>query len=515
MSASQILRRHRLAALLGAALVVSPFVLPAGFRAMDAHAQTAAPTPVAGLIAPNGSFAPIVTRDKPAVVTITAKVKGQPAEQENGGGAPFGNSPFDQYFQQFFGQQGIPMPQPSPRQAAPQAEVLGSGFIISADGTIVTNNHVIDGGSDIKVTLDDGTELPATVIGSDAKTDMAVLKVDAGKPLPTVQWGDSDKLMVGDQVLAIGNPFGIGTTVTAGIVSARGRDLNNGPYDDFIQIDAPINHGNSGGPLVDMDGKVVGINTAIYSPNGGSVGVGFAVPSDEAQQVVAKLIKNGSIAYGYLGVQIQPVTPDAANAIGLAHAQGALVASVTQGSPAAKAGLEPGDVITAVGGQAVKDPKDLSRKIADLAPGARETLGVWHKGESVKLPVTIGQNKDDQKTASAGSDDSGNPAAEQGLRIPAIGLSLVDITPQLRLAMNLPVGERGALVESVRPDKSAADAGVQPGDVIVSVNQVAVTTAKEVNRDISEAEKSGRKSVLLLVRRGGTQTFVAVSLGNA
>jgi serine protease Do len=508
MSASQILRRHRLAALLGVALVVSPFLLPAGLRTMDAYAKTAVPAPVAGLAAPGGSFAPIVAMDKPAVVTITAKVKGQPADN----GAPFGNSPFDQYFQQFFGQQGIPMPQQ--RQPAPQAEVLGSGFIISADGTIVTNNHVIDGGSDIKVTLDDGTELPATVIGSDAKTDMAVLRVKAGKPLPTVQWGDSDKLLVGDQVLAIGNPFGIGTTVTAGIVSARGRDLNNGPYDDFIQIDAPINHGNSGGPLVDVEGRVVGINTAIYSPNGGSVGVGFAVPSDEAQQVVAKLIKNGSIAYGYLGVQIQPVTPDAANAIGLDHAQGALVASVTQGSPAAKAGLEPGDVITALGGKEVKDPKDLSRKVADLAPGADETLTIWRKGESTRLPVTIGQNKDDQKTASAENDESGNQAEEQGLPIPGIGLSLVDITPQLRLAMNLPVGERGALVESVRPDKSAADAGIQPGDIIVSVNQVPVTTAKEVNRDVSRAEKSGRKSILLLVRRDGTQTFVAVPLGN-
>ncbi|MGB3644425.1 MAG: DegQ family serine endoprotease [Mesorhizobium sp.] len=509
MSASQILRRHRLAVLLGAALVVSPFLLPAGLRATDAHAKTAVPEPVAGLVAPGGSFAPIVATDKPAVVTITAKVKSQPADN----GSPFGNSPFDQYFQQFFGQQGIPMPQP--QQPAPQAEVLGSGFIISADGTIVTNNHVVDGGSDIKVTLDDGTELPATVIGSDAKTDMAVLKVKAGKPLPTVQWGDSDKLLVGDQVLAIGNPFGIGTTVTAGIVSARGRDLNNGPYDDFIQIDAPINHGNSGGPLVDVEGKVVGINTAIYSPNGGSVGVGFAVPSDEAQQVVAKLLKNGSIAYGYLGVQIQPVTPDAANAIGLDQARGALVASVTQGSPAAKAGLEPGDVITALGGKDVKDPKDLSRKVADLAPGADETLTVWRKGASTEIPVTIGQNKEDQKTASADENNSESQATEQGLRIPAIGLGLADITPQLRLAMNLPVGERGAIVESVRPGKSAADAGIQPGDVIVSVNQMTVTTAKEVNHAVSQAEKSGRKSVLLLVRRGDAQTFVAVPLGNA
>ena len=268
--------------------------------------------------------------------------------------------------------------------------MLGSGFIIAADGTIVTNNHVIDGALSIKVTLDDGTETPAKLIGRDAENDLAVLKIESGKPLPTVRWGDSDKLVLGDQVLAIGNPFGVGTTVTAGIVSARGRDLDSGPFDDFIQIDAPINHGNSGGPLVNVNGDVVGINTAIYSPNGGSVGVGFAIPSDQAQKVVARLMKGGSIQYGYIGVQIQQVTPDVASAIGLDHVSGALVSQVNDGSPAARAGIETGDVITGFGGQKVKDSKDLSRAIAGAASGSKETLDVWRKGKAVEISVRVG-----------------------------------------------------------------------------------------------------------------------------
>ncbi|RVA33167.1 Do family serine endopeptidase, partial [Mesorhizobium sp. M7A.F.Ca.CA.004.10.1.1] len=360
---SDILRRHRVAALLGAALIISPFVM--SFAQGEGNTIPTTQTPVAGITAPNGSFAPIVAADKPAVVTVTTVMKAQPETMSDA--SPFdGGSPFDDYFRQFFGDQGMPTPKTPPQQQPQRAEALGSGFIVGADGTVVTNNHVIDGASSIKVTLDDGTELPAKLVGRDAKNDLAVLKVKSDKPLPTVKWGDSDKLMPGDQVLAFGNPFGIGTTVTAGIVSARGRDLHSGPFDDFIQIDAPINHGNSGGPLVDVAGNVVGINTAIYSPNGGSVGVGFAIPSDQAQKVVAKLMKGGSIQYGYLGVQIQEVTPDVASAIGLDHSGGALVSEVNDGSPAAKAGVETGDVITSFAGQDVKDPKDLSRAVADV-----------------------------------------------------------------------------------------------------------------------------------------------------
>ena len=267
------------AVLLYSAVLLAPFAVSVALNAGLADAETASPA-AAVTPAATASYAPIVAAGKPAVVTVTSIIKASPASDDEA--QPSGDPPSDEQLPQFFGDRGIPVPKASPQGATPLTEALGSGFIISSDGTIVTNNHVIDGASDIKVTLDDGTELKATLVGRDAKSDLAVLKVKAAKPLPTIAWGDSDKLRAGDQILAIGNPFGIGTTVTAGIISARGRDLHSGPYDDFLQIDAAINHGNSGGPLVDTNGTVVGINTAIYSPNGGSVGVGFAIPSDEA-----------------------------------------------------------------------------------------------------------------------------------------------------------------------------------------------------------------------------------------
>jgi len=506
MSPSSILRRHRVAALLGAALIISPVVV--SFAQSNAGLSTVAATtqtPVPGITAPNGSFAPVIAVTKPAVVTITSVMKAQAED-----GSPMGgNVPFDQFFQQFFGDQGMPMPKTPPQQQPQRQESLGSGFIVGADGTIVTNNHVVDGASSIKVTLDDGTELPAKLVGHDAKNDLAVLKIKADKPLPTVKWGDSDKLMTGDQVLAIGNPFGIGTTVTAGIVSARGRDLHSGPFDDFIQIDAPINHGNSGGPLVDVNGNVIGINTAIYSPNGGSVGVGFAIPSDQAEKVVAKLMKGGDIEYGYLGVQIQPVTPDVASAIGLDHPAGALVSQVTDGSPAAKAGIETGDVITGFGGQEIKDPKDLSRAVADVSPGVKETLDVWRKGKAMQISADVGRNADDQKTGSNGNEGR-SPSAEQGLRVPSLGLGLTDLTPDIRDQLNLANNQHGAVVARVNPDKAASAAGLQPGDLIVAVDQTPVKNARQANQAIAEAGKSGKKSVLLLVDRGDAQIFVAV-----
>ncbi|TPI28321.1 DegQ family serine endoprotease [Mesorhizobium sp. B3-2-1] len=503
-----ILRRHRVAALLSAALTISPVIV--SFAQSNSGLSTVAATtqtPVAGTTAPSGSFAPIVAVTKPAVVTITTVMEGH--RKAMGEASPFGgNSPFNEYFQQFFGDQGLPMPKTPPQQQGQRAEALGSGFIINTDGTIVTDNHVIDGASSIKVTLDDGTELPAKLVGHDAKNDLAVLKVKADKPLPTVKWGDSNKLMTGDQVLAIGNPFGIGTTVTAGIVSARGRDLHSGPFDDFIQIDAPINHGNSGGPLVDIHGDVIGINTAIYSPNGGSVGVGFAIPSDQAQKVVAKLEQGGNIEYGYLGVQIQPVTPDVAGAIGLDHPAGALVSSVTQGSPAAKAGIDVGDVITGFGGQQIKDPKDLSRAVADVAPGTKETVNIWRKGKTIQISTDVGRNTENTQTASTGG--QGKPSAGQGLGVPSLGLGLTDITPNIRQELNLADSQHGAVVERVSPDKAASAAGIQPGDVIVGIDQTPVKSARQANQAIAEAGKAGKKSVLLLIDRGDQQIFVAL-----
>lgn len=494
---SHILRKHRTAALVGAAIIAGAASLPFTISSSKA---LAAPSDTGGILASSGSFASVVEADKPAVVTITTTMKATDvsADQE---------SPMDEQFRQFFENQGIPLPRQAPEHRSGQhAMALGSGFIINADGVIVTNNHVIDNAVDIKVTLDDGTELPAKLIGTDAKSDVAVLKVQAPKPLQTIAWGDSDKLKLGDQILAIGNPFGIGTTVTAGIVSARGRDLHSGPYDDFIQIDAPINHGNSGGPLVDREGNVVGINTAIYSPNGGSVGVGFAIPSDEAKAVVAKLQKDGSIDHGYLGVQIQPVTKDVADAVGMANTGGALVAAVTADTPAAHAGLKAGDIITSVGNETVKTPKDLSRLVADLSPGAKEALGVWRDGKTIDLNVTVGGNEDNPKQASAASSESPSQSVGQ----PSLGIGLADLTPDVRQQLNLPRGVNGAVVASVNPDKSAAAAGIQSGDVIVAVNDKPVRDARDVKTAIAEAGKAGRKSVLLLVERDGNKTFVAV-----
>ncbi len=485
---SSLLHKHRLAALVGAAILATPLAL----SALPGNHTTAFAQAAGGLSAPGGSYAGIVAADKPAVVTITTTMKADPNADDGT------VSPFDEQFRQFFGQQGIPLPPQAQRpQNGGEQMALGSGFVISSDGYIVTNNHVIDNAKTIKVTLDDGTELSAKLIGADAKSDLAVVKVTAPKPLTTVTWGDSDRLRAGDQILAIGNPFGIGTTVTAGIVSARGRDLHSGPYDDFIQIDAPINHGNSGGPLVDIDGKVVGINTAIYSPNGGSVGVGFAIPSDQAQKIVAKLMKDGSIKHGFIGVQIQPVTGDVANAVGLAKAEGALVAKVEPDTPAAKAGVRAGDVITALGGAPVTAPRDLSRKVADLSPGEKTKLTVWREGESRELAMTIGGNDTGTEQAAA---EPGKGAKEA--QVATIGVGLADITPDVREALNLPRGETGAVIESVSPSKPAADAGLQTGDVIVSVNQAPVKSAKEARTAIAEAGKSGRKSVLLLVQRG-------------
>jgi len=499
---SSLLRKHRTAAIVGAAIIVGAGALPFAFSTSASVAAAAEP---AGIIAPGGSFAPIVDADKPAVVTVTTTMKATDTSADSG------NSPMDEQFRQFFENQGIPFPKQAPRQQQSQhAMALGSGFIISPDGIIVTNNHVIQNAVDIKVTLDDGTELPAKLLGADAKSDLAVLKIQAPKPLATIAWGDSDKLKLGDQILAIGNPFGIGTTVTAGIVSARGRDLHSGPYDDFIQIDAPINHGNSGGPLVDREGNVVGINTAIYSPNGGSVGVGFAIPSDEAKAIVAKLEKNGSIDHGYLGVAIQPVTSDVANAMGLSKTEGALVANVTDDTPAARAGIKSGDIVTAVGNETVKTPKDLSRLVADLAPGDKRSVTLWRDGKSMDVSVTIGGNDDTKQASNENGDGKVQPSNQ-----PSIGVGLANLTPDVRQQLNLPRGVEGAVVASVNPDKPAAAAGIQTGDIIVSVNDQPVRNAHEVQTAVAKAGKDGRKSVLLLIERDGDKTFVAVPFSAA
>lgn len=455
---------------------------------------------------PLASYADIVAASKPAVVTVTTEIARPVDRTEQRGPQGF---PPDEFFRRFFGENG-PFPgMPDGRQGqapdeAPQGRALGSGFIVSSDGYIVTNNHVIDGATRITVSLDDGRELPATLVGTDTKSDLAVLKVAADGALPTVAWGDSDALRTGDAVLAIGDPFGIGTTVTAGIVSARGRDLHSGPYDDFIQVDAAINHGNSGGPLVDATGRVVGINTAIYSPNGGNVGVGFAIPAAHAQKVVAKIIESGTIEHGFIGVSIQPVDGDIAGAIGLAKAEGALVSSVQDGSPAAAAGMSVGDVVLSVNGSAIATPKDLSRAIADLAPGDQAALVVQRAGAEVQLAVTVGK-MEGVEAASASQTAPGGEVA-----VADLGLTLRTLEPTQAEALGLPDGTAGALIAQVDPGSEAADKGLREGDVILSVNQAPVESAQDVVAGVEAAKEKHRDAALLMIARGDSRSFVAV-----
>ncbi len=460
---------------------------------------------------PLPSYADIVAADKPAVVTVTTEIAAAPRQMQNGAD---GGLPPDEFFRRFFGENGqVPgMPQVPGQGGGPdmpqeKAMALGSGFIVSADGTVVTNNHVVDHATKITVTLDDGTELPATLVGTDAKNDIAVLKVDAKGSLPTVDWGDSDALRAGDAVLAIGDPFGIGTTVTAGIVSARGRDLHNGPYDDFIQIDAAINHGNSGGPLVDATGKVVGINTAIYSPNGGNVGVGFAIPSAQARAVVEKIVANGTIEHGFIGVQIQPVDQDVAGALGLTAAKGALVASVQDGSPAAAAGIRAGDVVLTVNGAAVADPRGLSRAIADLAPGDKASLKVWRGGQETALDLTVGRLGAEEAT----NDVAPDPQAPE-VGVAALGLRVQTLTDGDAQSLGLAAGTAGVVITDVDPAGKAAAEGLVPGDVIESVNQAPVASAEELSEALKAAQKADRTAALLMIDRHGQKSFVAVPL---
>jgi serine protease Do len=480
---------------------------PSIYAFADAPA-TATATVAAPLGAP-ASFADIVAAAKPAVVTVTNEMAAEALPQDGGGQT----MPPEEFFRRFFGQNGqIPgLPGMPGQNGAPQQPpqgggmALGSGFIVSADGYLVTNAHVVENARKLTVTLDDGRELAATLVGTDAKNDIAVLKITDKTPFPVVQWGNSDPLRAGDPVLAIGDPFGIGTTVTSGIVSARGRDLHNGPYDDFIQIDAAINHGNSGGPLLDVNGKVVGINTAIFSPNGGSVGVGFAIPSAQAEQVVAAIISKGSIEHGFIGVSIQELDDSIAQAIGLKDTKGALVAAVSDGSPAAKGGVRAGDVIIAVNDKPVETPRAVSRAIADLAPGADAKLALWREGKEVTVTFAVGKFGGDQMAL---ADTPADPSA--GVKVDELGIEVANLDPQTAQSLGLSPEAKGAVVTRVDQAGEAAAKGLREGDVIVSVNQSDVGDAADVTKLISAAKEMHRQAALLLIERGGNRSFVAI-----
>jgi serine protease Do len=445
------------------------------------------------------SFADLVERVSPAVVTITSETMTTENDNED---VPDNLPPqFRDFFNQFRGQQ---------QQRPHKAISAGSGFIIDKTGLIVTNNHVVDNGKKITVKLPDGRSFDAKLIGTDPATDIALLRVKSDKPLPTVEFGDDRQLRVGDWVVAVGNPFGLSNSVTAGIVSSIGRDIGAGSYNDFIQIDAPINRGNSGGPTFDLRGQVVGMNSMIFSPSGGSVGIGFAIPATTIHDVVGQLQAHGKVSRGWLGVSIQSVTPDIASSLGIKDAKGALVAEVVAGGPAQKAGFEQGDVITAINGQAVEDNRDLTRKVALVPSGQTATFSILRQGKPQSLKAEIGTRPEDNKVAMNMPNVPSGPGATGS----AMGLGLSALTPDARRTFNLSEKTTGVVITKVDPNSDAAEKGLQPGDVVQRVGGHAVRTPADVQSGVAEAQKGGRKSVLLLVAssQGGSR-FVAVDVG--
>ena len=446
------------------------------------------------------SFADLAEQISPSVVNITTSAV-VAAPTGDGPIVPEG-SPFQDFFKDFMTPDGQGGGQPQRQQA------LGSGFVISADGFIVTNNHVIEGADEIEVEFFDKTRLKATLVGKDPKTDIALLKVESDKELPFVSFGDSDGMRVGDWVMAMGNPLGQGFSVSAGIISARGRELS-GSYDDFLQTDAAINKGNSGGPLFNMDGQVVGVNTAILSPTGGSIGIGFSMASNVVSKVVDQLKEFGETRRGWLGVRIQDVTPDVAEAMGLAVAAGALVTDVPEG-PAKEAGLLAGEVITTFNGKAVSDVRDLTRTVADSPIGEAVPVVISREGKEMTIDVTLGRRETAEGEAEAGATPGQAPTTPQQAEV--LGLSLKALDAETAAELGLPQGTEGLAVVMVDPASEAAAKGLDRGDIIVEAGQRPVRSLKDLNDRIAEAKEGGRKSLLLLVRRDGDPRFVALAV---
>ena len=461
-----------------------------GYRSPTAALTS--PAQAAETVQQPAGFADLVAKVKPAVVSVRVKIDrtNTTSMNENGNG----KTPFDDFFRQFGFENGRSPAQPRHQMVTGE----GSGFFITADGFAVTNNHVVDHAKTVEVTTDDGTKYTAKVVGTDPKTDLALIKVDGKSDFPHVKFSDRAP-RVGDWVVAVGNPFGLGGTVTAGIVSARGRDIGSGPYDDYIQIDAPINKGNSGGPAFDIEGNVIGVNTAIFSPSGGSVGIGFDIPADTAKLVVAQLENRGHVTRGWMGVKVQPVTPDIADSLGLKKVEGALVDEPTPNSPAAKAGIAAGDVITAVNGKPIKGSRELAREVGMLAPGTTVKFDVLHQGTSKTVDLTLGEMPRDQQ---ANASDQQKPAQNE----PHLGLALAPANEVTG------AGSDGVAVVGVEPGSPAADHGFKTGDVILQVGGKSVSSVNDVRGALDEARANGKHDVLMRVRTADGTHFVAMPL---
>ncbi len=500
--------------------------LAVGMTAVEARNPTATTEPVAQNLTPVWpGYADLVAKVMPAVVSVTTKRNVSDALV--GGHEQFRGDPgdFERFFEEFegpgsemfkrfmerFGRGGQPfegMPF-GPRGEMPMAGA-GTGFILDKDGYVATNNHVVADADEVTVTLQDGREFAAKVVGTDPDSDLAVLKISADEPLPYLEFADSDKVRVGDPVIAIGNPFGLGGTVTAGIVSADGRMIGAGRYDDFLQIDAPINQGNSGGPTFNLEGKVVGINTAIQSPTGGNVGIGFAIPANQARRIVEDLHEDGKVDRGWLGVHIQGLDEDLAKSLGLDDDEGALVAQVTPDSPAASAGFRQGDVILSYGSKQIENLRDLTSAVADTAAGTEVDVVVWRDGSEKTIAAEIGQMPGEEQMAAL----SGEHQPEES-NTPKLGLMLGQLTPEARQQFQLPADVEGVVVTDVQPGSPAADKGLQRGDVIVQADRKQVSDPKAVADAVRAAAERGDDAVLLLVKRDGQNRFVAVGLERA
>jgi serine protease Do len=531
MEQKMLIRKHRgtafALALLGTTAVcglVAGRAYAGGDPSLDATAA------IQKNFVPMGDFTNLVKEVTPAVVSITVHLKVDQTSDDVGSGDGSddnGDGSGDQGGGQGLmpGMPNIPGFPPgfpfggmgggAPMQ--PQAvEAKGSGFIIDSSGIVVTNNHVVKDAKTVSVTLSNGASYPATVLGTDPKTDLAVVKINAGRPLPYVEFGSSANVLPGEWVVALGNPFGLGGTVTAGIVSALGRDIGDGPYDRFIQIDAPINEGNSGGPLFDQHGDVIGVNTAILTPTGGSVGIGFAIPSDMVKRVVNQLLNGGKVVRGYLGVEAQEISPQMAQAMGLPGddptSDVALVAAVSPNSPAFRAGLQPGDVITKVNGVVVTNPGDLASDIANVDPGHDTSISYIRNGQShdMSVAVAVMPNNPDQAFNQSGGNAQPQVPTQGNA---GLGLTLAPLTPDTRSQLNLPPGASGAVIANVKPNSPADQVGIQAGDLLIGVGAKSITTPDDAVAAINAAKKSGAPAVALRIIRQGQALFVGIGLG--